>query len=414
MPTSALRDPEAALRRTRRMASAVLAALALVFFATYLDGSPPGWLLLIRSMAEAGMVGGLADWFAVTALFRHPLGIPIPHTALLPRNQKRAAANVGRFFDQHFLQPEQLRARLMSARPSVFLLGWISDPAHARLIADKLAPLLVRLLEEDPPPRLMVRGRSWVRRAAEGFGSDETMADRMADLIKTGIRTGVLDHALAVVERSVRNRRDSATQLVEDHSKWWVAAKVDRGVAKLVVGGILAVLAELRDRDSRLRGRFERACDEMVDDMAERGALKQAVAEARHYMIRSGALDEAFTQMLPQMRSSLIDSLNKDPERTADALAGVIRNVATGMLSSEAVRADFDRNLADLATRIISELRPQLASYVTDVIAGWEPEDLNTRFEAELGPDLQYIRINGAVLGALIGGALFFLEHLLG
>ena len=138
--------PTSALARNRRMATGVLIAMAAVFAVTHLVADPPAWLRLVRSMAEAGMIGGLADWFAVTALFRHPLGLPIPHTALLPKNQARAAVNVGRFFETHFLEPAQLEARVRALSPSRLLADWLSHPGHARLLAVELTRLLGTLL----------------------------------------------------------------------------------------------------------------------------------------------------------------------------------------------------------------------------------------------------------------------------
>ncbi|MFV0302605.1 MAG: DUF445 family protein, partial [Paracoccus sp. (in: a-proteobacteria)] len=171
---------------------------------------------------------------------------------------------------------------------------------------------------------------------------------------------------------------------------------------------------ELREPGSHLRGAFEDEFDRMVDEMARQGALTHAVAEARQHMIRTGALDEALNSLGQQLRSRLARRLNDDPGAMVEPLADLIQGFARRALSTPEARAGFDARLAQLASRVIGELRPQISAYVADVIAGWEPEELNARFEAEIGPDLQYIRINGALLGALIGGVLYGFDILLG
>jgi uncharacterized membrane-anchored protein YjiN (DUF445 family) len=358
-------------------------------------------------MAEAGMVGGLADWFAVTALFRHPLGVPIPHTALLPRNQARAARNVGRFFDAHFLEPAHLEARIRAIGPSRFIADWLGRPENARLVAGEATALLATLLRHDPPPRAMARGRRWLRAQAAELGSDTAIAGGVADLVKAGVRGGVLDEMLALVARTIEANRETATRLVHERSRWWIAASVDREVAQLVVSGVLSVLGELQARDGGLRKEFEAAFEQMVDALAAEGAFERAVAEARRHMIRSGAFDAALAALTEEVRTRTAARLADDPDALVAPLAEVIRTFAVRALAGPEARAALDARVAAIAGRVVAEARPAIAAYVTDVIAGWEPEELNARFEAEIGPDLQYIRINGAVLGALIGGVLF-------
>jgi hypothetical protein len=218
-PTSPPPEPPAELVRTRRMATGVLAALAAVFLATHLVPDAPGWLRLVRAMAEAGMIGGLADWFAVEALFRHPLGIPIPHTALLPKNQARAAKNVGRFLSTHFLAPDQVEARLRAAEPARHLSGWLAQRDNARAVAAELTGMLAGMLHHEPSPRALARARQWLREQVADAGSDAAVAGGVADLVKAGMRGGVADAAPGLVRDAVDDNRERAVELVQDRSR---------------------------------------------------------------------------------------------------------------------------------------------------------------------------------------------------
>jgi uncharacterized membrane-anchored protein YjiN (DUF445 family) len=398
--------PAQALRRARRLAGGVLLALAAVFVATHLLGTGTGAVALVRSMAEAGMVGGLADWFAVEALFRRPLGLPIPHTALLPANQAKAARNVGRFFEAHFLDPAELELRVRRMEPSRHAAAWLGKPGNAGAVAARLVELLGTLLREDPPPRVLVRARAWLRDQAAHSGADAAIAAAVAIVVKAGMRSAVVDEMLGMVRRAVEENRETAVTLVHDRSRWWIAKPVDRRVANLAVDGVLSLLDELRSPDAPLRGDLEAAVDRMIDGLAERGALERAIAEARLHLLRSGAFDRLALQLARAVRDRLAARLDAEPGAVAAPLAEALATLGAKLRADPAARAALDDRIAAGTARLVGDLRPVLGGYIADVIAGWEPEALIARFEEQIGPDLQFIRINGALLGALIGGAL--------
>ena len=261
----------AQFRRARRLATGSLLALVAVFVATLVVGGDAGWLRLVRAMAEAGMVGGLADWFAVEALFRRPLGLPIPHTGLLPANQARAAHNVGRFFETHFLEPAALEARLVRMEISGHAAEWLARPENALGLARRLVGMLGGLARHDPPPRLLARVRAWARAAALSAGGDAEVADALARGVKQGIRSRLVDEALALIRRSVDDNRETAVQLVQDRSRWWIAAGRPAGGGDGGRGRAVAARRARAGQDSEMRRRFEAAFDAVIDGLAADG-----------------------------------------------------------------------------------------------------------------------------------------------
>ena len=410
--------PGRALARARRLATAVLVALVAIFVATHLiartTGNEGHALALIQSMAEAGMVGGLADWFAVTALFRHPLGIPIPHTALLRRNQAKAARNVGRFFEAHFLEPAKLEERLRSIEIARHAAGWLAHPGNALALSRQLVAVLGTIVRAEPSPRVIARARAWLRAGVVNAGADAAIAEAIARLVKAGTRSTLVDEVLTLVRRAVDDNRDNAVALVSERSRWWIAKPVDRRVAGLAVDGVLSLLDELRTSDSALRRDFEAAVDGAIDTFATNGSLERAVAEARAHLVRSGALETLALRLADTLRDRLAARLDADPDAVAKPIAGALADLARRLETDAGARADLDARLSATLARVVGDLRPALGGYVAGVIAAWQPDELITRFEAELGPDLQYIRINGALLGAVIGGVLYGLGLLLG
>ena len=353
------------------------------------------------------MVGGLADWFAVEALFRRPLGLPIPHTALLPANQARAAKNVGRFFEAHFLEPAELEARIREMTPSRHVAVWLADQGNAAALARQLVELLQGVIRHDPSRRSLARARAWLRAELMAAGADAALAQGVAELLKLGVRSHALDEILALVRRKVEENRDTATELVQDRSRWWIASTIDRRVAALAVDGVLSLLAELGTEGSELRLGFEKTFDDAVDSLEREGTLARSIGEGRRALAHSGAFDRLALRFAETLRDRLAARIDADPDAVADPVAALIRDVATRLRGDPAAQAALDARIAALAAQVIGDLRPLLGGYVADVIAGWEPEEMIERFEAQLGPDLQFIRVNGAILGALIGGVLF-------
>ena len=182
----------------------------------------------------------------------------------------------------------------------------------------------------------------------------------------------------------------------------------------MAVEGVLSLLDELASGQSDLRRRFETAFDDVLDRLVAEGTLARAVGDARRHVAASGALDELLVRMAATARTRLSERIASEPTTLAEPVAVFLAGLARSISEDRAAADRLDERLAGLAGHLVGVFRPQLGGYVAEVIAGWKPDDLIARFEAELGPDLQFIRINGAVLGALIGGVLFAIGALFG
>ncbi len=409
----ALPAADPALARSRRLATALLGLMAAAFAATH--AVPDVTIIrLVRSMAEAGMAGGFADWFAVEALFRHPLGLPIPHTALLPKNQARAAKNIGRFVEAYLLKPEILEAQLGKIEPSRHVVAWLAHPDHSASVARELTRFLGYLLSQEPSPRMLSVARRWLRSEARKAEADEAFAEGLAWLVKIGIRGVVADEVLTLIFRAIDENREAVVALVQERSRWWIASAIDRRVAGLIVDGVLSLIEELRDEETDLRRNLQTAMDGMVDTLATEGALTRSVGKGWLALLRSGKFGTAVLRLVAGLRNHLRGCIAADAGMLAVPIAELIRDLAARALADDAIRAQFDARVTEILGRLISDSRSVISAYVADVIASWEPAELNARFEAEIGPDLQYIRVNGAVLGAFIGGGLFALNTLFG
>lgn len=403
-----LTDQNTGLRNMRRVATGVLLALAAVFLAMHFVPEPEGATLLIRAMAEAGMIGGLADWFAVEALFRRPLGLPIPHTALLPSNQDRAARNVGEFFDTYFMDPKQLRARLADFDPTLRLSKWLSDQSNALFISKQITSILGSLLQSGIGMQLAPKSNGFLRSTFLTSLNTDDMAHQITDVLKHSLHSNILDELLNRVQAAIDDNRESVVKLVQDRSRWWISTSVDQRIAGLLVDGVISVVQELADKDTDLRADFETSIAHMIDGFESDGFLADQIEAGKTNFAHSKAFEQLTGKLVGTVRTRITDQLKNDPDAFAELLTKPLQDFAQHLRDDETLRSDFNSRLFDALEHILTTLRPAISAYVTETIANWDSVELIDRFESAVGRDLQFIRINGAVLGALIGGVLYF------
>lgn len=394
------------IRRMRRVATGILAGLAVIFFGSFAIPEPDGWVLLIRAMAEAGMIGGIADWFAVEALFRHPLGLPIPHTALLPRNQTRAATNIARFIDEYFLAPEQLMARVRRLNPVRRLAEWLSTPANAQRVATETSRLLPVLLRHQLQRGIGVGANKAVRDFVKSIVQPDGLSANIASLLKETVRSRFMDDVIAEVRRALDENRDGVIEVAQDRSRWWIPSTADRQMVKVLVDALMSIMDELSNRGSVLRQDFDRAIVRLVEDLHTSGRISAFIDEGRAQYLDSSEFALTVDRVIETALTRMQDFLEKDRDRAVALIADAFTEIAEMLRRDPALERDLNARLAAGMEAIIEDARPAVMAYIRDVIETWDSDDLVSRIETEVGHDLQFIRINGAVLGAFVGGLL--------
>src|SRR6266404_8737978 len=257
----------AALRRNRRLATALLIGAAAIFLATMRVKSPDFWILLVRASAEAAVVGALADWFAVTAVFRRPLGLPIPHTAVVPRNKDRIGAALGAFVANNFLTPALITAKLREIDPAGSLSSWLAQPSNAEAAAQRamlVLPTLIGALE-DPDIREF---------AIRAVGEQLRTADLSAVLGKTlaAMTAGepfdtLVDRLLDALHGALDAYAPAIYEGVEERTAWWIPKVVDRRIANGIVSGLAELIGELREPGNPKRIAVRRQVQRLADDL---------------------------------------------------------------------------------------------------------------------------------------------------
>jgi len=403
------------LARMKGRATGLLLVATAVWIASSLLVSRYPWLAYVRATAEASMIGGLADWFAVTALFKHPMGIPIPHTAIVAARKDQIGRSLGNFVSRHFLSRDVLATRLSSLHVAEHLAKWLAVPENSRTLARHAATGLAigaRMLADEDVQELIDRVIEERIRKTEVA----PLLGQMLSLLTAGDRhQELLDEAIGLLARAVDQNQELIRERIEEESPWWVPGMVDDRIHRKIVTGLDHTLTAVRDDpDHPLRRRFDDALANFVRKLNESPEVR-----ARAEKIKLEILDR---EAVRRFSSSIWDDAKAALFRYADAPnAFAPTAIERGLVSlgeavsrDEALLARIDALIADVALHLVDRYQGEVAQLIAQTVTSWDPEVTSDRVELAIGKDLQFIRINGTIVGGLAGLAIYVLARFIG
>lgn len=398
-----------ALRRNRLLATGFLIAMMVIAAATYLQPGP-GWLVqLVRAGAEAGIVGGLADWFAITVLFRHPLGIPIPHTAILPRSKDRLGRSLGSFVERYFLIPEVILPKVRQLDLTDKVAGWLERPQTAPVVADWIITIAKRLLATRDGAEIaqLIQHTAAQRLRAVDLAP---ILGRVIKVLMTSDESDVILEKIAdAAESWIEANKAKINEMVEQRTAWWIPRMIDRRIAATIIEAVLDILHKLHQSDSELRVQLRAAVAKMADEFVTDDAQRNKLRRMRDLIMDDAEVGAWVASSWEGLSQGLISGLS-DPNSTArSTLQSAVLTVARTLREDTFIRARIDATIEYLATELV-QWRGEIGSTISDVVRNWDARTVSDRLEMVLGSDLQYIRINGTIVGGLVGCAIYLLS----
>ncbi len=397
----------AALRRMKVIAGSLLLVAAALFVVARVfggdPGDPAGWGYL-ETAAEAAMVGGLADWFAVTALFRRPLGLPIPHTAIIPRKKDQIGDSLATFVQENFLTADIVGSRLASLRLARRAGEFLADPVHAKRIVDEAAVTLEgvsRVLRDDDIAPALARIVEERLRALDVA----PVASRVLDaVVESGQHQVALTGALRGLAHFLDENRTVFRQRVAQESPEWVPSWVDDRVFDRLFRGLQTFLRDVVDGpDHQLRQRFDSYLREYAVRLREDPATIAKLDAAKNQLLDHPAVRDWLETLWDHVKVAVTGSaVDPDSELRRSAAAIVVsagRSLRDDPAMQARVEAVVQRGVAHVVTRYGNEV----GSLISSTVARWDAQETGRRLELQVGRDLQFIRINGTVVGALVG-----------
>jgi uncharacterized membrane-anchored protein YjiN (DUF445 family) len=399
------------LRRMRFFATALLVLMLLIFVATSFGEQTWPWLAYPRAFAEAGMIGACADWFAVVALFRHPLGIPIPHTAIVPNSKERIGIAIGRFTANNFLSPKVLADRIREVDISGWIARWLQKPENARNAAQRIAGVVQQVLRTMPRDEV----NAFLTRAAR-YGIEAVpvspLASRVLSLLwAQGEMQTLVEHAITYAAAALARNRDAIKQKVSQRSSRLIPKWIDAIVADRIVAGLTQALNEMRAPDHPWRAELAATVEKLIADLATDPKMLARGEELKTRMLENPIVSRQIDSVWVSIEEKL------DPLTTSnqlfEALEQMFTNIAERIARDEEIHAGINKWLRVAILRTVAPRRVEIAAFIRKVVENWDTETLITRIELQVGRDLQYIRINGTLVGGLVGLLIFIVTQLI-
>jgi uncharacterized membrane-anchored protein YjiN (DUF445 family) len=404
---------QAQLDAMKRRATLLLIGAAVLFVIARIFEARYHWVGIIRATMEAAMVGGLADWFAVTALFRHPLGIPIPHTAIVPAKKDRVGKTLGAFVQRNFLTREVIEFRLRSMHVGQRLAEWLADPDNARTISRSAASAMssaAQMLNDEDVQEVIDRS---VAARVRSMHLAPIIGKVLGVLTEDDRHQEVLDEVIQLASRVVDENTEVIRARIEQESPWWVPTAVDDKIFKRVLRGIQRLLTELTaDRDHPLRARFDAALQRFIERLNTSPEFAARVDGWKEEFLDNDAARH-FSASLWQDGKEALAKYAANPNPTAPgAIESALTTFGKKALEDPELMAKMDEFVVDVAVFLVARYQDEVADLIATTVAAWDPELTSRRVELAIGRDLQFIRINGTIVGGLAGMLIYLVSSL--
>ena len=401
-----------ALRRMRALASSLLVLAAVVYVATRDLG---GFWGFVNAGAEASMVGAIADWFAVTALFRHPLGLPVPHTALIPRRKDELGRSLEDFVGENFLAEDIIRDRIAAATISRRVGQWLSRPENARRVVEEVSDVAAIGLAKVRDEHVV----ELVTQALVPRFHEEPIAPLLGGLLEEVVRDdlhhGLVDLALTELHSWLERNPDTVTEILGERAPWWAPPRLNEAVTSRIHLELVRWVGDISD-DPRHPAR--QALDSMLTQLA-RDLLEDPDTQQRTERLKERLLDhpqvlESSISLWNALRRVLLTSLGDPEGALRQRLLLELTRFADRLEAQEELRRRLDGYAADVAVFVVDRYGRELTAVITHTVQRWDGKEAARRIELHVGRDLQFIRINGTIVGGLVGVLIHTASVLLG
>ncbi|MGC0808432.1 DUF445 domain-containing protein [Pantoea agglomerans] len=416
-------DKQHELKRTKRLALLLLLLAAITFIVTLF--LPPGfWVSGVKAIAEAAMVGALADWFAVVALFRR---VPVPfisrHTAIIPRNKDRIGENLGRFVQEKFLDTDSLLNLIRRHDPSNLLAQWLNAPGNADRIGRHLLQVMRGFLDLTDDARIQTFMRRAVHRAIDKVDLSQTSALLLESLTKNNRHQALLDAAIEQLLKLLHKpstREFIAMQLVRwlkrEHpikAKMLPTEWLGEHSAELVANAVDSLLDDVAlDQGHELRLGFNRAVDKLIVKLQNDPEMAERAEEIKGWLKEDASFNRYIGELWNDMRNWLKADLSSDDSRVQEKVRGAALWLGETLAADPALRDSVNQHLEQAARSVAPEFAGFLTRHISDTVKSWDARDMSQQIELNIGKDLQFIRINGTLVGGTIGLILYLLSQL--
>jgi len=386
----------------KRLPLALLVLMIAIFAFTL--HRPEAWAGWVNAFAEAGMIGALADWFAVVALFRHPLGIPIPHTAIIPRRKDEIGESMAQFVAEHFLHPEVVRIRLKQTNMAASIANWLTSAGGQERVADLVVSLLKGTLSALHEERVRDFISRMSKRRMANINPAPLLGRTLDWLIRDGRHQQILTQALRYSIVLLHENRETIRGNVQRESPWWLPGFVDDRIVTQMLDRIETLLLEMSlDSEHPMREEFNTRLVNWADELQSSAEMARWGDRLRQSLLENEALQDYLYRLWTDLVSGIEKDLEKPDSMIRSQVGSWLLGWAEEVRQDEEMQAWVNEWLTESAITLVESNRHSMASLISETVKTWDAQDTSYRVELAIGKDLQYIRINGTLVGGLVG-----------
>ncbi|RZI42997.1 DUF445 domain-containing protein [Herbaspirillum sp. HC18] len=401
------------LKKTRGLATGLLVAMAVLFLAARLIMPRYPLLSFVAAFAEAAMVGALADWFAVTALFRHPLGLPIPHTAIIPRNKDRIGDSLSDFLEHNFITQEIIREELRQIDFAGAAATWLAQPENSKSVSRQIVRSIPSLLKvvEDEDVRQFMHGR--LSAALEHTKFAPALAEILQVLVASNHHQELFNRMIDMAAHALDHNRDYIRWKIHENSPRWLPKAIDEKFYHRLIDAVQSTLDEMREEDSEWRLRFKNMAEHFIEHLRSSPEYEEKLDAIMSEILAHPLVRNYMLHVWHDVKARLESDASSSSSQLAAKIDHGLRSFGNELLGEARVQKKLNQWIRIFATETIVSRREMIADLVARVIQKWDADTMSRKLELHVGKDLQYIRINGTLVGGLVGLVLHAVSRLL-
>ena len=399
---------KANLRNMKNIALSVLGIAIIFFFVAH--HYKIGWL---KAISEAAMVGGIADWFAVVALFRHPLGIPIPHTALIPNNKDAIGQNLGTFVSDEFLIKEKLEVKLDEFDFATKATNWLKEQKNAdtiaSLVVENVIPGVLKTID-DADVKTFIQQQFEVKMQELNFG--QWIASGLESLSKSDKQAQLITNVLTVLATELEANKEEISEKVKKSTPWYTLGVADKKIAEGVFNGLYEFLDMAKEPDSSIRQKIDSYVLKFIEDLKSSPEMQQKISSLIIEFTQKEEVKDYIGSIWQEVKNAVLADLeNGEQSKIKLNLARMIGNFGTTIQNDTVMTTKINNFIKIDLLCVLLRNKKAIGDLIATSVQSWDKEEISNKLELEIGKDLQYIRINGTVVGGLVGLLIYFVEQ---
>lgn len=402
------------LRKARRFATGLLLLMVVFLIISKIGESRYGlsWLEYVHAFAEAAVVGALADWFAVTALFRYPLGVRIPHTAIIPNKKDSIGRGIGKFVEGNFLNPDSLSKRIRNMDIASKAEEWLAEPDNAMAIAERLTQFLPELIEGLDDKNVQEFIRTNINSTLQKTDLSDVGGQVLKVLVENDKDNELFDEIIKLLQQLLQENKPALKEAIKEESPVLLKGIMSRQVFDRIVVKVNRRFTEIaKDENHPVRKQYQREIDLFIHRLQNDPEYKQRSEELKHELLNNPRVQAYFRNLGNDLKQMILEDARHNQSKIKQRIFRSIYGLSNGLLKEKEVRDRLNNWVYEAATNLIVENSSAISTMISDTIRKWDRETMVTKLETQVGKDLQYIRINGTLVGGAVGLTLHILAQ---